>query len=115
MAQKKASTQKSSVAVGAAIVVEDKSLKDKLQQKKNELAEKELKYSIIEDIFNNYSINSSRIYRVNFLRGLFFGAGSVIGGTVGIAFLVWFLSLFIEMPLLGEAIRRFLEALTHKP
>ncbi len=75
-------------------------------------ADESLKYSILEDIFNNYSINTQRIYRVNFLRGIFFGAGSVIGGTAGVAFLAWFLSLFIKMPVLGEAIKHFIESVS---
>ncbi|MDR0397991.1 MAG: DUF5665 domain-containing protein [Candidatus Nomurabacteria bacterium] len=39
-----------------------------------------------------------RLFLLNFLRGIFFGAGSVIGGTIVIAVLIWFLSLFTYIP-----------------
>ena len=42
----------------------------------------------------------------------FFGAGSIIGGTVGIAFLVWFLSLFVDWPLFGESVKEIIDVLT---
>lgn len=121
MKRKKASTQKTSLTStdesGAEVfapeeVCPNKRASNKPSDRLKKQAEKNLKYKVVEDIFNNYSLNSSRIYKVNFMRGLFFGAGSVIGGTVGVALLVWFLSLFIEWPVFGEAIQHFIETLT---
>lgn len=108
MAQKKASTQKTK------ITKDDKAIA-KVGTKLSEQMQTNLKYAVVEDLFNNYSVNTGRIYRINFLRGLFFGAGSVIGGTAGIAFLVWFLSFFVDWPVLGEAVERFLQALSRAP
>ena len=90
----------------------EKSVVDKTKEKIVDVSEDGLRYAIIENFFNNYSIDTWRVYRVNFFRGIFFGAGSIIGGTVGIAFLVWFLSLFIDWPLLGEGIKTIIDVLS---
>ena len=90
----------------------DKSLTEKVKIKIEKDTEESLRFAIIENFFNNYSLNTWRIYKVNFFRGLFFGTGSIIGGTVGIAFLVWFLSLFIDWPLLGEGIKTIIDVLS---
>lgn len=49
--------------------------------------------AIFEDLFNDFNRSRFTVYKMNFIRGLFFGFGSVLGGTVVIAFLVWFLNL----------------------
>ena len=90
----------------------EKSVVDKTKEKIVDVSEDGLRYAIIENFFNNYSIDTWRVYRVNFFRGIFFGAGSIIGGTVGVAFLVWFLSLFIDWPLLGEGIKTIIDVLS---
>ena len=33
------------------------------------------------------------VYKMNFLRGIFFGLGSVLGGTIVVALIIWILSL----------------------
>lgn len=49
--------------------------------------------SVLEDLFYDFNRSRVKIYKMNFVRGIFFGAGSVIGGTVVIALLAWLLSL----------------------
>lgn len=51
------------------------------------------------------------LYRENFLRGIFFGAGSLIGATVFIAVLIWFLSLFDQVPLIGPLLENTRETI----
>jgi hypothetical protein len=53
---------------------------------------------VIEELF--YDFNSSRveIYKMNFVRGIFFGFGSLVGGTIVIALLVGLLSLLTDIP-----------------
>lgn len=59
--------------------------------------------SIIEDLFYDFNRSRSQVYVMNFVRGILFGAGSVIGGTVVIALLIWFLSLLGNViPPLGD-------------
>jgi hypothetical protein len=42
---------------------------------------------------------------MNFIRGIFFGFGSILGGTVVIALLAWSLSLFVDIPGIGQSIQ----------
>lgn len=46
--------------------------------------------------------NKKRFYIMNLLRGVAVGVGSVIGATLGIAILLYILSLLGEVPLVGE-------------
>lgn len=48
---------------------------------------------VLEDLFNDFNRNRFTVYKFNFFRGIFFGLGSVLGGTVVIAVLVWVLNL----------------------
>lgn len=59
--------------------------------------------SLLEELFNDFYDDRARIYRMNFLRGIFFGLGSVLGATVVVALAVWILSFFVEIPGIGEA------------
>lgn len=68
--------------------------------------------ALLEDLFNDFYAHRGRIYRLNFVRGLFFGFGSVLGGTVLIALLIWLLSLFVDLPLIGEYFRDARETIT---
>lgn len=42
------------------------------------------------------------VYRTNFIKGILSGLGGVIGATVGIAILLWILSLFGQVPIIGH-------------
>lgn len=56
----------------------------------------------LESIFEGGYINHFRVYKINFIRGLFFGLGSVLGGTIILALIIWVLSLFAEIPFVGD-------------
>ncbi len=75
--------------------------KAKLNQKDYEHLGRVLK-SIVETDF----VSHGRVYRVNLVRGILFGFGSVLGATLGIAILIGFLSAFQEVPFLGEFVRQ---------
>lgn len=55
----------------------------------------------LEVLFASDYIDVKRLHWENFIRGMFFGAGGVIGATVFIAVIIWFLSLFDTVPLIG--------------
>lgn len=80
--------------------------------KKNQ--EAEAKKVMLQELFYDLYQNRWAVYRMNFLRGIFFGLGSVLGGTVLIALTVWILTLLAGIiPGLGDffdAISRLLEA-----
>ncbi|MCA9334774.1 hypothetical protein KC953_01385 [Candidatus Saccharibacteria bacterium] len=62
--------------------------------------------SLLEELFNDIYDDRRSIYRVNFFRGIFFGLGSVLGGTVVVALIVWTLSLFVQIPGIGDAAQK---------
>lgn len=59
--------------------------------------------ALLEEIFNDFYDDRRNIYKMNFFRGIFFGLGSVLGGTVVVALIVWMLSLFVQIPGIGGA------------
>ena len=54
--------------------------------------EKGARKAVLEDLFYDFNRSRVQVYKMNFIRGVLFGSGSVIGGTVVIALLVWVLS-----------------------
>ncbi len=57
-------------------------------------------------------ISKRELYKQNFIRGLFFSAGTIIGATLILGFGVWVLSLFQQVPVIGpafETIQRSIE------
>jgi hypothetical protein len=72
--------------------------------------ERGARQSILEDLFYDFNRSRAQVYKMNFFRGIFLGAGTVIGGTVVIALLVWLLSLLGHViPPLGD----FFDSLGH--
>lgn len=67
---------------------------------------------LLEELFNDFHTNRRSIYQINFIRGIFFGVGSVIGGTLLIAFVLWLLNVFIGwFPVLNDVIGGAIELL----
>ncbi len=64
----------------------------KLKQNVKNGNEKGAREAVLEDLFNDFNRNRFVIYKFNFFRGVFFGLGSVLGGTVVLALLVWILN-----------------------
>ena len=66
--------------------------------------------AVLEDLFYDFNRSRVQIYKMNFVRGIMMGAGTVLGGTVVIALLLWILSLLGNfIPPLGD----FFEAISH--
>lgn len=55
--------------------------------------EKGSRQALLEELFNDFNRNRYEIYKINFFRGIFFGFGSLLGGTMLIVLLVWVLNL----------------------
>lgn len=60
----------------------------------------EVKHAL-EVLFASDYVDSKKLYLENFIRGIVFGAGGVIGATLLVALVVWILSLFDEIPVIG--------------
>ena len=53
---------------------------------------------ILEDLFYDFHSSRREVYWMNFVRGIFFGVGSVIGGTLVIGLIIWLLTLLVDLP-----------------
>jgi len=51
----------------------------------------------LERMFEGGYMSHWRVYRINFFRGIFFGLGTFLGGTVMVAFVLWILGFFSEL------------------
>ncbi len=68
--------------------------------------------SLLEDLFYDFNRSRVKIYKMNFVRGIFFGLGSVLGGTVLIALIVWILSVTVDIfPPLADFINGIIDAM----
>lgn len=72
---------------------------------------------LMEELFQDFYKHRYQLYWMNLLRGVFFGFGTVIGGTLIVALLVWLLSLFNHVPFVGEfieAVQRSVDSAKHR-
>ena len=65
----------------------------------------------LEILFADDYISRRRLYLENFIRGMFFAIGGIIGATFVLGIFLWFLGLFDEIPLLGPVIDSFKETI----
>ncbi len=54
--------------------------------------------AILEDLFYDFHSSRRQVYLMNFIRGIFLGVGTVLGGTIVVALIIWLLSLFADVP-----------------
>jgi hypothetical protein len=69
--------------------------KDTLKRNHDDIAK------ALEILFATDYIDKKKLYLSNFIRGMLFSAGGIIGATLVIAILLWILSLFDSVPLVG--------------
>jgi len=69
-----------------------------LKQKVKKEQELGARRAVLEDLFYDFHSSRRQVYWMNFTRGIFFGLGTVIGGTIIVAILIWLLSLFADIP-----------------
>ena len=71
-----------------------KKIKDKLKEDNEQGARR----AVLEDLFYDFHKSRAQVYKMNFVRGIFLGFGTVIGGTLVIALIVWILTLLVDIP-----------------
>lgn len=54
--------------------------------------ETDARKATLEDLFYDFHRSRAEVYKMNFIRGIFFGLGSVLGGTILVALFVWLLN-----------------------
>lgn len=65
---------------------------NKIKRRVRQDNERGARESVLEDLFNDFNRNRFTIYKFNFFRGIFFGLGSVLGGTLVVALLIGLLN-----------------------
>lgn len=61
--------------------------------------------ALLEELFEDYYKNRHRLYVMNLIRGVFFGFGTVVGGTIVVALVLWALSFFHYIPFLNDIVK----------
>lgn len=69
----------------------------KVIKKTQEDNERGARRALIEELFYDFNRSRAQVYVMNFVRGILFGAGSVIGGTIVIAALIWIFSMLANV------------------
>lgn len=59
--------------------------------------EQTARYRLLEELFNDFNRSRTEVYKLNFVRGIVFGLGSALGGTVILALVIWLLSIFTDV------------------
>lgn len=77
---------------------------DKKQSKKLSKKQYEELGRIVASVYETGYLDAAKSYRMSFIKGMFRGLGSVVGATILVALLLWVLSLFNEIPLLGNIV-----------
>ncbi len=71
---------------------------------------------VMEDLFYDFHRSRQQVYWMNFVRGIFFGVGTVVGGTLVIAIVVWLLSLLVDIPGgVGDFVQYIVDTVQRKP
>jgi hypothetical protein len=84
-------------------------------QRLREDNEKGARRDLIEQLFYDFHSSRRQVYWLNFWRGIAFGVGSVIGGTLVVALVVWLLSLLVDLPGgVGESIEYIVNTVRQK-
>jgi len=71
---------------------------EKLKKDAKKNNEKGARRAVLEDLFYDFNSSRAEVYKMNFFRGIFLGFGTVIGGTLVVALIVWILTLLADIP-----------------
>lgn len=58
----------------------------------------------LEYLMSAQYISRKKLYFENFVRGIFFSIGSVVGVAVAVTLILWILTLFDNLPFIGDAV-----------
>lgn len=64
---------------------------------------------MLVSVAENGYLDRTRMLKMSFLKGVATGLGGVLGATLVVAILLWVLSLFDQIPLIGPIVDRFNE------
>lgn len=61
---------------------------------------------MLTNIYESGYIDRNQAYKMSFIKGLLAGFGGVIGATIVVALLLWVLTFFDNIPLVGRFTER---------
>jgi len=67
---------------------------------------------IVASVYESGYLDAAKSYRMSFFKGIFQGLGAVVGATIVVAAVIWTLSLFSEVPLLGRLVENIEATIT---
>lgn len=71
--------------------------------------------NLIEELFYDFHSSRRQVYLMNFVRGLFFGFGSVLGATLVVALVIWLLGQFGDIfPPLADFINNLTDTMQRR-
>jgi hypothetical protein len=73
-------------------------LVEKLKKTVKKNNEQGARRAVLEDLFYDFNSSRAEVYKMSFIRGIFLGFGTVIGGTLVVALIVWILTLLADIP-----------------
>ena len=93
-----------------------KKTKAKEENKQTELTKSQYEDlgRIVAAVYETGYLNKAQSYKMSFVKGLVSGLGGVLGATVLVALLIWTLSLFSEVPLIGNFVHNFEQTVEQK-
>lgn len=95
-----------------AIMINMSETKSKKTKKRSVAMENDARKGILEDLFYDFSRSKAKVYHINFVRGIFFGLGSVLGGTIVVAVVIWLLGQFSDIfPPIADFINRLIDTM----
>lgn len=56
----------------------------------------------LEVLFSTDYVSKRNLYKENFIRGIFFSVGSIIGAAVIVGLIIWVLSFFDSVPIINN-------------
>lgn len=65
----------------------------------------------LEVLFASEYISKKDLYKANFLRGIFFSIGTVIGAAFAVTLLLWLLSAFEQIPLIRPVVENIQDSI----
>lgn len=71
--------------------------------------------AVLEDLFDDFYRHRKQVYWMNLIRGIFFGFGTVVGGTLVVALLLWLLSALQYVPFLDGITSAAQQSLENRP
>ena len=83
----------------------------KISKKINVDSERGARRQLIEELFNDFYHSRHQVYWMNFTRGIFFGFGTILGGTVLVALIVGLLGQLVGFPVICDFIRSIIETM----